>query len=84
MTLRRRRISPQHHKPATAAPMLVTLGGAETPEFHWQTDKFVEEWRTHDLSVGYHSEPDVDHFGVVERLSQSDSAIFTKVRDWLR
>ncbi len=78
------RISPQFLKPNMKAPILVTLGGGETPEFHWQTDRFVEEWRKYDPSIGYHAEPDVDHFGVVERLADSDSAIFGKVHDWLR
>jgi len=31
----------------------------------------------------YHAEPDVDHFGVVERLASKDSQIFKKVRNWL-
>jgi len=78
------RLSPHFHQPTSEAPILVTLGGAETAAFHWQTDAFVEEWRKHAPTVAYHSEPDVDHFGVVERLAQSDSAIFRKVRDWLK
>ena len=28
-------LSPHFFEPITRAPILVTLGGAETPEFHW-------------------------------------------------
>ena len=76
--------SPQFLKPATDAPMLVTLGGAETPQFHWQSEQFVEEWARHGLKIDYHVEPDVDHFDVVTRLASTDSEIFRKTLAWLR
>ena len=76
-------LSPHFFEPITTAPILVTLGGTETPEFHWQTDQFVEKWKLHDISLDYHAEPDVDHFGVVERLASKDSQIFKKISDWL-
>ncbi|GIT35162.1 MAG: hypothetical protein Ct9H300mP4_14810 [Gammaproteobacteria bacterium] len=41
-------LSPYFLEPITTAPILVTLGGAETPEFHWQTDQFVEKWKLND------------------------------------
>jgi len=78
------RLSPQFLKPATDAPILVTIGGGETSAFHWQTDEFVTQWRATNPSIACHAEPDADHFGVVERLAERDSAIFRKVRDWLR
>jgi arylformamidase len=76
-------LSPHFFEPKTDAPILVTLGGGETPEFHWQTNQFVEKWKDHDAPLDYHAEPDVDHFGVVERLASKDSEIFVKVKDWL-
>ena len=36
------------------------------------------------LQLNYHAEPDVDHFGVVERLASIDSQIFIKVKSWLK
>ena len=71
-------LSPHFFEPITTAPILVTLGGAETPEFHWQTDQFVEKWKLNEAPLEYHAEPDVDHFGVVERLASKDSQIFKK------
>ena len=60
------------------------LGGAETPEFHWQTDQFVEKWKLiNEVPLKYHAEPDVDHFGLVEKLASKDSQIFKKSTDWL-
>ena len=76
-------LSPHFFEPITTAPILVTLGGAETPEFHWQTDQFVEKWKLNDAPLEDHAEPDVDHFGVIERLASKDSQIFKKISDWL-
>lgn len=76
--------SPQNMRPATDAPILVALGGAETSQFHWQSDQFVECWSEHLPLIEKHAEPGVDHFDVVNRLAQADSAIFKKVRAWLR
>ena len=76
-------LSPHFFKPKTDAPILVTLGGGETPEFHWQTDHFVDKWKEHRAPLDYFAEPKVDHFGVVERLANKESQIFKKVRDWI-
>ena len=79
-----KRNSPYFLKPATDAPVLVTLGDGETSEFHWQTDTFVERWRSHDEKIVHFAEPEVDHFGVVNRLADSGSEIFRKTLAWLR
>ena len=76
-------LSPHFFEPKTEAPILVTLGGGETPEFHWQTDSFVSRWKDYKAPLDYFAEPEVDHFGVVERLSNKDSEIFNKVKEWL-
>ena len=76
-------LSPHFFEPKTDAPILVTLGGGETPEFHWQTDNFVNKWKAFKASLDYFAEPDVDHFGVVERLANLESQIFTKVKSFL-
>ena len=76
-------LSPHFFEPQTQAPILVTLGGGETPEFHWQTDNFVNKWKGFKASLDYFAEPDVDHFGVVERLANFESQIFTKVKSFL-
>jgi arylformamidase len=76
--------SPQFLQPATAAPILVTLGGGETSQFHWQMDQFVERWRSAGAPIEQFIQPGVDHFDVINLLACADSAIFKKVHAWLR
>ena len=76
-------LSPYFYQPQTEAPILVTLGGGETPEFLWQTDNFVNKWKGYKAPLEYFAEPDVDHFGVVERLANSESQIFIKVKNFI-
>ena len=76
-------LSPHFFEPQTEAPILVTLGGGETPEFFWQTDKFFHRWKDFKAPLDYFAEPDVDHFGVVERLADSKSQIFNKVKNFI-
>jgi len=76
--------SPQFLRPTSDAPVLATLGGGETTQFHWQLEQFVEQWGTYGLSIQTFIEPVVDHFDVLNRLAESGSDIFQKVRAWLR
>ena len=76
-------LSPHFYQPQTESPILVTLGGGETPEFHWQTNKFLKRWKNFKAPLDYFAEPDVDHFGVVERLANSESQIFIKVKNFI-
>ena len=76
--------SPQFLRAATAAPILVTLGGGETPQFHWQMDEFIERWGSAEALIEKFIEPEVDHFDVINRLACADSSIFRKVHAWLR
>lgn len=68
--------SPMFLKPVSDAPVLVTLGGQETRQFHRQTERFVETWKTHGTTIEQYTEPGVDHFDVVNRLAEMDSGIF--------
>ena len=76
--------SPQFLQPSTEAPILVALGGAETSQFHSQMDNFVEQWRSFGTTIETFIEPGVDHYDVINRLAESDSDIFNKVRKWLQ
>ena len=76
--------SPQFIRPATMAPILAILGAAETGQFHWQMEQFVQKWQRLGVEVGTHLEPGVDHYDVINRLAQADSAIFRRVYDWLQ
>ena len=76
-------LSPHFYMPVTEAPILVTLGGGETAEFFWQTENFIQRWKAFNAPLDYFAEPDVDHFGVVERLANSKSQIFIKVKNFI-
>ena len=73
-------LSPHFLEPITTAPILVILGEAETPAFHWQTDQFIEKWKLNEALVEYHSEPGADHFEVIERLAREDTQIFDRIK----
>ena len=78
------RLSPCLRQPLARAPMLVTLGGGETEQFHWQADTFLEQWGESTLTLGKHVEPDVDHFDIINRLADSGSEIFNYTLRWLK
>ena len=75
--------SPLYLSPASSAPLLVSLGGAETSQFHQQSRNFVAEWAQYEVDIVHHIEPDVDHFDVVNRLADPKSGLFKRARAWL-
>ena len=77
-------LSPLVLQPARSLPLLAILGAAETDEFFRQTRALVEAWTPRLSSVDEHVEPDVDHIDLIDRLAQSDSEIFKRIRDWMR
>ncbi len=76
-------LSPVELTPACAAPLLVVVGGGETPAFFAQADGLVEAWSSPQRSIERYDEPDVDHFDVVARFADADSELFRRVRDRL-
>ena len=76
--------SPLYLSPTSSAPLLVSLGGAETNQFHQQSRNFVAEWAQYDMEMAQHIEPGVDHFDVVNRLADPESELFKRARSWLR
>ena len=76
--------SPLFKKPASDAPVLATLGGGETQQFHRQTDWFVEAWKRHGIRIERFAEPEVDHFDFVNRLADAKSELFRRCFAWLR
>ncbi len=72
------RESPMFMEPATNAPQLVVVGGAETPEFHRQSDDYCEKYRTAARRIDRYSVPDADHFDELNRLAEADSEFFRR------
>lgn len=77
-------LSPYFLQPPTDAPILVTIGGDESPQLHWQTSQFIQHWNQYSAPIETHIEPGVDHFDLANRLANSDSEIFRKAHAWLR
>ena len=67
-----------NHPPATNAPQLVVVGGAETDEFHRQTRMYVEKYATTERQVGMYIVPGVDHFDELNVLADPTSEFFAK------
>ncbi len=78
-----RHYSPRLLKPASDAPVLAVVGGAETRAFHAQTKEFASRWSAAGARVEEHIEPEADHFDIVNRLADGESGLFRKTLAWL-
>jgi arylformamidase len=68
-------LSPQFHLPAVGAPLLVSYGEYETAEFKRQSDSYLTAWRAKGFAGDYVEMPGTNHFDVVLKLAQPDSAL---------
>jgi len=73
-----------NHPPATNAPQLVAVGGAETQEFHRQAQMYVDAFSTADRKMELYFVPDVDHFDELNVLADVSSEFFKKSLSLLR
>ncbi len=69
------RLSPLHHLPQRAGPLLVSYGGRETAELRRQSDDLLAAWRAHDLPGELFAQPDADHYTAVLGLGDPESAL---------
>ncbi len=67
-----------NHQPVTNAPQLVVVGGAETDEFHRQSQMYFDAFNTADRIMELYHVPDVDHFDELNVLVDSGSPFFSK------
>lgn len=68
-------LSPALLKPLTGAPLLTALGDDENPGFHTQLDTIREKWGH--VHAGHVACPGLDHFTILNALTQPDGAIAT-------
>ncbi|MCU0897188.1 MAG: alpha/beta hydrolase [Burkholderiales bacterium] len=69
-----RKVSPIFYDPATDAPLYLAVGSKELPPFVEQNAAFAAHWKkvlAADIAC-----PGDDHFTVLDRLAQTDSALF--------
>ncbi len=70
--------SPMNNPPATDASQLVVCGGAETAEFHRQSDVYASTFSTSTRHIERYSAPGRDHVNVTDDLADPNSALFQK------
>jgi arylformamidase len=75
------RHSPMRHFPATAAPLVVTVGLGELPELVRQSEEYAAGWMARGHRGRYLPLPAHDHFSILEELAQPKGIILDAVRE---
>lgn len=77
-------LSPIHMKPVAAIPVVLSVGGLESPEFHRQSALFAAHMQAHGCAVsnavmdGYH------HFSIVEALTDPTTPLTAAIMDLVK
>ncbi len=69
------RQSPLFNIPDQAPPLLVTLGGDESSEFHRQSADYVAAWRARGHRATEFAQPGKNHLTAIGGFEQADSAL---------
>ncbi|HEU5195371.1 MAG TPA: alpha/beta hydrolase [Methylomirabilota bacterium] len=75
------RNSPIRHVPATAAPLVVTVGLGELPELVRQSEEYAAAWTSRGLRGRYLPVPAHDHFSILEELARPQGVILEALRE---
>jgi len=67
--------SPMNLTPATDAPLIVAVGGAETDEFLRQSKEFTPMWQQAGIDCSLMVVPEMNHFTILGELAEPDSAL---------
>ena len=67
-----------NHPPFTNAPQLVVVGGAETFEFHRQSQMYVNRYTSSKRQIDMYVVPGVDHFDELNVLVDTESLFYQK------
>jgi arylformamidase len=78
------RNSPMLHFPATAGPLVVTVGLGELPELVRQSEEYAATWTSHGLPGRYLPVPEHDHFSILEELARPEGVILGALRELAR
>src|SRR5262249_19684601 len=79
-----RRLSPLFQAPRARGPLLLAVGGEETPEFHRQSAALAERWGKEGIAADTLSLPGRNHFTVLEELADPDGALTRRALALLR
>jgi len=75
------RNSPLFHLPATAGPLVVTVGLGELPELIRQSADYWAAWQARGLRGRYLPVPAHDHFSILEELARPDGKLLAALKD---
>jgi arylformamidase len=75
------RNSPIRHLPASASPLVVTVGLGELPELVRQSADFAKAWTAKGLSGRYLPLEVHDHFSILDELSNADGRLLAALKD---
>jgi len=78
------RYSPIRHFPATASPLVVTVGLGELPELVRQSEEYAAAWTARGLRGRYLPVPAHDHFSILEELARPTGVIVEALRQLAR
>ncbi len=76
------KVSPAFLPPATRAPVMTCVGGAESSEFRRQNALLGERWKS--AFAGDIAMPGKNHFSVVDGLADQSSALFAGARKLMK
>jgi acetyl esterase/lipase len=79
-----RRNSPIHHLPASASPLVVSVGLAELPELVRQSEEYFAAWRARGLPGQYLPLPGHEHFSILEELATPTGRLFGALKELAR
>ncbi|MEK0085406.1 alpha/beta hydrolase [Benzoatithermus flavus] len=71
------RLSPLHHLPREAPPLVVAVGAQETAEFRRQSRDFHAAWTAKGLPGSYLEPAGRDHFTVLDELERPEGELFS-------
>ena len=75
------RNSPVRHLPASAAPLVVTVGLGELPELVRQSEEYATAWQRRGLRSRYLPVAAHDHFSILEELARPTGAILAALKE---
>jgi len=67
--------SPVRHHPAGPAPLILTVGANEGPEYLRQSREMAAAWESHGIQAQYLPMANHDHFSIILELNDPDSAL---------
>lgn len=70
------RNSPLWHLPAAAPPLILSVGGAESAEFHRQQAEFAQAWRTAGMTCAVVAQNGGHHFDMIDRFADPRSDLW--------